>query len=107
MLSLLASFDSGKPDTVIEREALRVAFNTTKASCAVLATITDEVDGGKAKTPGTLARKVALISKDGLIDTCWGNIRIVNLGFDAKEEVAEAAEWHHRAGDMESSVYGL
>lgn len=69
MLSLLASFDSGKPNTVI-----------------------DEVDGGKAKTPGTLARKVALINKDGLIDTRWGNMRIVNLGFDAQEPIAEAAE---------------
>ncbi|WP_288338659.1 AAA family ATPase [uncultured Sphingomonas sp.] len=92
VLSLLASFDSGKPNTVIERDALRAAFNTTKASCAVLATITDEVDGEKAKTPGTLARELALISKDGLIDTRRGKIRIVNLGFDPPEPIAEAAE---------------
>ncbi len=61
-------------------------------SCAVLATITDEVDGEKAKTPGTLARELALISKDGLIDTRRGKIRIVNLGFNLPEPIAEAAE---------------
>lgn len=92
VLAVLASFDGGRPGTSIEREALRAAFSKAQSSCPILATITDEIDGKRAKTPGTLAKELALISKAGMIDTARGNIRIVGLDIDAPAELSEAAE---------------
>ena len=81
-----------KVHTLIERDALRAVFNDAKASSPVLGTIGSDVDGWRAKTHGTLARELALISKAGLIDTSRGNIRIVDLAADSDQPLAEAAE---------------
>ncbi len=69
VLALLATFDGGKPGTVIERNAIRDAFNAAKASSPVLAAISDEIEGKRGKTPGTLAKELADMNKAGLIDT--------------------------------------
>jgi len=92
VVSLLTSFDDGKPGTIIEREALRTAFITARSSHPILTTITDIVDGSAAKTPGTLAKELAAMSKDRLINTARGDIRIVNLHPVDATPLAEAAE---------------
>ncbi|WP_343525353.1 AAA family ATPase [Sphingomonas sp.] len=92
VLALLATFDGGKPGTVIERDAIRGAFNAAKASSPVLAAISDEIEGKRGKTPGTLAKELADMNKAGLIDTHRGNIRIVDLAADNDQPLAEAAE---------------
>lgn len=92
VVALLASFNGGQPGTLIERDALRAVFNDAKASSPVLGTIGSDVDGSRAKTHGTLARELALMSKAGLIDTSRGNIRIVDLAADSDQPLAEAAE---------------
>jgi hypothetical protein len=89
---LLASFDGGKPGTVIERDAIRAKFNEAKTSSPVLAAISDEIDGKRGKTPGTLAKELADMSKDGLIANGRGKIRIVNLAAQNDEPLDEAAE---------------
>lgn len=63
-----------------------------KASSPVLAAISDEIEGKRGKTPGTLAKELADMNKAGLIDTHRGNIRIIDLAADNDEPLAEAAE---------------
>ncbi len=92
VIALLASFDGGEPGTVIERDAIRAAFNAAKTSSPVLAAISDEIEGKRGKTPGTLAKELADMNKAGLIDTHRGNIRIIDLAADNDEPLAEAAE---------------
>ncbi|MES3044002.1 AAA family ATPase [Sphingomonas faeni] len=92
VISLLASFGGGKPDTIIERADLRTSFNEARSSHPVLSTISDVVDGAAAKTPGTLAKELAGMNKDKLIDTSRGKIRILNLAIDEVVSQAEAGE---------------
>lgn len=92
VVSLLASFDAGKPGTIIKREALRATFNEVRPSCPTLSTISDVVDGSAAKSPGTLAKELARLNKDKLIDTTRGNIRIIDLQIGGAEPLAAAAE---------------
>ena len=92
VVSLLTSFSAGAPGTIVLREDLRAAVIEARSSVPVLDTISDVVDGAVAKKPGTLAYEIAQMSKDGLLDTARGKIKIVDLGLSEADQLAVAAE---------------
>lgn len=92
VMALLATFDGGKPGTVVERDQLHAAFMAARSSSPALNAISDAIDGTSAKKAGTLAHELSRMSKDQLIDTKRGNIRIVDLSCSTEQPFLEAAE---------------
>ena len=91
VVNLLRLVTEDQAGAVVNRETLQAEFVKAKKVNPVLAHLTDEVDGKAAKRKGTLAHEIALMSKDGLIRTNRGDIRIVDLD-SSSEALLTAAE---------------
>lgn len=91
VIDLFKSMKWCESGAVVDRDELQTAFLEAKKTSPGLSRLTAMIGGKFAKTKGTLAHEIALMNRDGLIDTTKGNIRVIDLD-PREEDLALAAE---------------